>query len=183
MQEPKRSRIKSFRFDVGTIEKLDRAAKRARVTENAFLNDLLTRRLMFDPLVPAFQEVTLSQGTFQSILGVTSVEALEEAASQAAQKNVPLVYELYESNGKTLSFQEFVTDILGKHGGWFELEGNVNLTHGWVTLRHGYGLKWSRFLRAYLLSAHETFSNDVLNVKVSDQFVRISFKAKPGEDR
>lgn len=181
MQQRKKTRIKSFRLDESIIERLGRAAKRAHATESGFLSDLLEYRLSLDPLIPAFQEIALSTVTFQSILSATEEDALETAASEVARRNMPLVYELYESSGQTLNFQEFVTGVLGTHGRWFYVEGNINLTHGWVTLRHGYGHKWSRFLRGYLLSTHDTFSKEKLNIRIGDQFVRISFKTNHQE--
>ena len=169
-----KTRIKSFRLDSSLVEKLDRATKRARLTENRFVMDVLAERLNIDPLIPAFQEIRLTGVTFESILNATNIDALESAASDMAQKNFQMVRELYKSNGITLGFQEFVTDILGKYGRWFYLEGIVDWDHGWITLRHQYGLRWSRFLRAYLISAYHIVSRNKLEAEINDQFVRIN---------
>ncbi len=175
MQELRKTRIKSIRLDAGKIEALGKAARRAHMTESAFLSDILETRLISDPLVPAFQEITLSADTFQSILSATNVDALEAAASDIAQRNMSLIRELYEGYGRKLNLKAFVTDVLQRHAHWFYIEGDINLTHGWVTLRHRYGLKWSKFIRAYLLSAYSTFSKGKLDMRIGDQFVRISF--------
>jgi hypothetical protein len=174
MQERTKTRTKTFRFDSIQVEKLNRATKRAQVTENKFVADLLAERLIIDPLIPAFYEIRLAGVTFESILNATNADALESAASDMAQKNSQLVRELYESNGIALTFQEFVTDVLGKYGRWFYIEGNVNWSDGGVSLRHQYGLRWSRFLRAYLQSAYGIFSENRLKIEINNQFVRIS---------
>lgn len=182
LERRSKTRIKSFRLEESIVEGLARASKRAQMTETAFLNSMMESRLMVDPLVPAFQEISFHAETFKSILAVADVDALEVAASAVALKSTPLVYELFEGTGQTLRFQEFVADILGKHGHWFNVEGNVKLTHGWVTLRHEYGLKWSKFLAGYLASAHNTFSIEKLEVRLGEQFVRISFRSDQSKD-
>ncbi len=176
MEKPENTRVKSFRLGVSVVENFDRAARRAQMTENGFLAALLAERLLIDPLVPAFQEVTLSATAFQSILNATNADALEAAGSDIAQRDVPLMNELFESNGRTFNLQILI-DILGKHGRWFYVEGNVSLTRGWLTLRHGYGFRWSKFLQAYLVTASGLLSKGTINVKIGDQFVRVSFKA------
>ena len=176
MQSRKKTRIKSFRLDESVIEGLGRAAKRARVTESRFLSELLESRLMIDPLLPAFQDITMGVDAFRAILNSADADALEAAAADVAQRNMPLPLELYESSGHSLGFHEFVTNILARYGRWFTVEGNINKTRGWVTLRHGHGPKWSRFLKGYLVSSYSIFSKEKLNVTIADQFVRITFE-------
>jgi hypothetical protein len=168
-----KSRIRSFRLKSDLLDKLDRATKRSRRTENALVSEALADRLMVDPLVPALQEIRMSGVLFQSIVNATSGDALELAASEMAHKNARLVRELYKSNDRPLDFQEFVKEILGGHGHWFFVEGSDVVNGNGLMLRHEYGLRWSRFVRSYLMSAYTVFSKNELKVEVDDQFVHL----------
>ena len=145
------------------------------MTESRFLNELLEPRLFIDPLLPAFQEITLGVDAFRVVLNAGDDKKLEAAAAEVARKNVLLARKLYESSGRSLSFQELVTDVLGRYGNWFAIEGNINRTKGWVMLSHGHGPRWSTFLSGYLAAAYHTFSDEKPDVTVEDQYVRIVF--------
>jgi hypothetical protein len=175
LSQPKKTRVRSFRLSSGLLEKLDRATKRARKTENSFVSDVLMDRLTVDPLLPAFQEIRLSSVTFQSIVNTTSIDALEVAASEMAQKNIRIVRELYASNDRVLDFKEVIA-LMGNYAHWFYIEGD-NGFRGQMTLRHGYGLKWSRFVRAFLLGAYGVLSNEELSINADEQFVHVNFGA------
>ena len=148
MQEVGRTRIKSFRLQNNIITGLEKASKRAGKTQSEFIADLLADRIVCDPLLPTFQNILLGADVFQSILNSTNIDALETAASEVAQRNIPLVIELYESNDRPLAFEEFVNGLLANHAHWFHIEGNSDLARGCVMLHHKYGRKWSIFLRA-----------------------------------
>ncbi len=175
MQEPARTRTKAYRFDVRMIEALGRGAKRAQMTENAFVSELLTDRLMMDPLFPAFEEIRMSSDTFRTVLSAANADELEVVASKVGQKHAQLVHELYESNDRVLTFQEFITEVLARHSNWFHIEGIKGSTRHSITLRHTFGLKWSVFVRGYILSASSIFSKDRIRIEVADQFVRIEW--------
>jgi hypothetical protein len=176
VQVRQRTRTRTFRLDLETIQKLDKAAKRAHTTESNFLVNLLRERLTIDPIFPAFQEILFATETFQSILAATNIDALEVLATETAQRHVPLIIELYESNAEHFDFWVLVADILGAHRHWFSVEGDIHAIHHGVTLRHGFGRKWSRFLGAYLQSAYNILADDKLSIKVGEQFVRIEVK-------
>lgn len=175
MEKPIKTRTKTFRFDITLLEKLDEAAKRARVTENAFVSATLEERLEIDPLIPAFRLIRLSSRVFQSILGTANTDALEAGAADTAQKNFPLIIELFAASGRNLDFREFIVDIMGKSCQWFEVEGNEIRNHRGITLRHSYGLKWSKYIKTYLLTAHSIISKDKIRIEITDQFIRVDF--------
>lgn len=171
MQERRKTRTKTFRFDVDVVERLERAAKRASMSENEFVSVLVEDRLLIDPLIPAFHEVRLSSDAVQSFLVAANVDALEAASSEMAQRNFQLILKLYETNQIPLDFRRFVTDILGKYCRWFYVEGD-NTQQG-ITLRHTYGLKWSKFVRAYILAVYGTISKEKIRVEITDKLIRI----------
>ena len=163
MQEPIKTRTKTYRFDVRLIEALGRGAKRAQMTENAFVSELLTDRLM------------MSSDTFRTVLSAANADELEAVASEVGQRHAQLVHELYESNDRILTFQEFIMEVLARHSNWFHIEGNKGSARHSITLRHTFGLMWSVFVRGYILSASSIFSKDKIVIEVADQFVRIEW--------
>jgi hypothetical protein len=175
MQEPMKTRTRAYRFDVRLIEALKRGAKRAHRTENAFVSEILKDRLAIDPLFPAFEEVRLSGDTFRTIVSATNADALEALASEIAQKNAQLIHELYESNDRTLTPQEFITELLAEHSHWFFVEGAYKPTHRSIMLRHAFGLKWSVFVKSYIRGVYNILSKDKIEIEITDQFVRIEW--------
>ncbi len=117
----------------------------------------------------------MSSNTFQTILNATNLDSLETGASDVAQKNFRLVHELYDSDGRSLTFREFVTEILANHSHWFYHEGGMVAGNRALMLRHPYGVRWSRFLKSYIVSAYGASSKNKINIEVEDQFIRIDF--------
>jgi len=175
VQEPTKTRTKTFRFHISLVEALGRGAKRAQLTENTFVSEMLKDRLMIDPLFPAFEEIRLSSNTFRTILSATNADELEAVASEIGQNNAQLVHELYESNDRILTSQEFITEVLARHSNWFHIEGSYGSIHHSMTLRHTFGLRWSVFVKSYVLSAHSIFSKEKVEIVIADQFVRIEW--------
>ena len=122
--------MKSYRLGVSLIEKLDVAAKRAHMTESAFLTHMLEDRLAIDPLIPAFPEITMSAPTFSGILRTRDPIALEAVASEIATRNLKLAHELYATAGQGLTFEGYVRDVLAAHSHWFQIEGDGRSTRG-----------------------------------------------------
>jgi hypothetical protein len=169
------SRIKSLRLEVDTIERLSKAAIKAGKTESALIAELLMDRLLVDPLVPVVQEILLSTSTLLLILASVNVDALEVAAADAANADVPLARELYESQGRSLDFVTLVTEIMGKHRRWFHVEMSRSSVTESMVLHHTHGLMWSRFIGGYLLTSHDILSPSTVqpHLKVDKLFVRI----------
>lgn len=178
MEERRKTRIRAFRLDVGTLEKLHKVAKDANVTESVFVSMVLTDRLFADPLVRAFREIRFIDEVFQTILGGTNTDTLEMAGSEMASKTFPLMGELCRSLKQPLTFREFLTEILGKHYGWFYVEDDGSGTEPSMTLRHPFGRKWSIFIKAYILTAYSTVSKDRIKIEIAEQFVRIDFSPR-----
>jgi hypothetical protein len=172
---PKRTRVETFRFDASTIERLERAAKRAKTTKSGLLKNILMDRLIIDPLLPAFQEIGFEADTFRSILASANTDALEGVASDVAHAKIPLVRELYENNSRRFDFRVLVEEILGRHWHWFDIEEGA---HHQLMLRHRYGLRWSKFMASYLSGAQVAFSNEPPSIAIGDQFVRIELKTQ-----
>ncbi len=172
-----KSQTKTFRLGPELVEMLDRAAKRAHITESAFVAAVLEDRLIIDPIIPALPQIRLSAETFQSILNAANVDALEMAGSEIAQRNFPLIRELYEASGRIMDFTGFITEVLGSYGHWFYVEGDATASRARLMLRHSYGMNWSIFVKSYLLSAHSTVSKEKIRIEVAAQFIRVDFSA------
>jgi hypothetical protein len=173
MGEPTGSKVKTFRLGRMLIEKLDKAARRAHLTESALVNQTLESRLLIDPLLPALPRISLSAETFQCLISTTDLDALEEAGADVAKRNFKLIQELFNANGYILTFRDYITEVLGKYSQWFYVEGGDAGGNRQLMLRHSYGPRWSIFVRSYLLSAYSTISKDKLDVEIGDQFIRI----------
>jgi|HubBroStandDraft_1064217.scaffolds.fasta_scaffold101618_2 hypothetical protein len=176
MQNRGKTQTRTFRFGVDVLKRLGRAAERAGTSENEFVAALLERRLLVDPLIPAFKGMTLDSDSMESFLVSGNLDVLEAAFSEKAQKNFPLILKLYETKEEPLDFWRFVVEILGRYCQWFYVEGSDKATHRWMVLRHSYGMKWSRCVRAYIVSSYGTTSKDKIRVEISDQLIRIDFQ-------
>jgi hypothetical protein len=175
MQELTKTRTKTFRFNPNMLKLLKEASARAKMTESELVNEVLSRRLLIDPLVPKFHCISLDSDTMQSLLGASNVDVLETSASDLAQKNFPVVRRLYKTMNRPIGFIDFLTIVLSKSGQWFYIEGIDGNTNQELVLRHPYGIKWSRYLKSYLLSSYYTISKSRLKIEIDDQFVLINF--------
>lgn len=164
--------MKGFRLRQETLEGLQIASRRNGMTENSFVEKVLTRRIRVDSLLQAFESLTIGKETFVSILGMTNVNGMDILASEQGKKSFLLAKQLFESNGIDLTFFRYVTEILGEQAGWFTVEG-AQVKPEVLTLYHSCGRKWSRFLKEYLASAFELASHEKLKVELGDEFVTV----------
>lgn len=177
MQNPKE--IRSFRLGKELLGMLQVSARRHGITESALVEGILERYLRADTLVQGFDYIGVGRETFLSMLGMTDANGLEIAGAERGKKAFALARELYESNGLELEFLDYLSDVLGNQARWFRVEGTY-IRPERVTLQHGYGLKWSGFLRSYLSSVYEAVSRNKLELLATDEYVSIRFpKATP----
>jgi len=102
--ESLKSKIKSFRLNTEMLRGIRAAARREGVSENAFVQNLLSQRVKADPLIRAFPYIVLSRKSFMPILGATNTDGLEVAGFDLGRSNFSLARELYESVGMELGF-------------------------------------------------------------------------------
>jgi hypothetical protein len=145
------------------------------VTESIFVSTVLTDKLFADSLTRTFNEIKFIDEVFRSILGGTNTDTLEMAGSEMASKIFPLMSELYRTHTPPLSFRRFLTEVLGKHYGWFYVEDDGSETEPRMTLHHPFGLRWSVFIKAYILTAYSAISKDRIKIEIAERFVRIDF--------
>ena len=166
------SAARAYRLDVGLIEGLKRASRRAGMSENSFVQNLLAQRVKAGPLINAVPHVLLSRRTLLHILGSTNPDGLEMVGLELGKRNFALVRELYESVGKELGFSEFLVEILDKEAQWFEVEGAEDKPDR-LTLRHECGMKWSLFLGSYLTSAFGVVSHENAKMTLNESYVSL----------
>jgi hypothetical protein len=170
MQRPKE--VRAFRLDRSVLDLLRLSARRHGVNENAYVESVLERNLSVDSLLQAFDYISIGKETFTSILGMTNADGLEIIGAERGRKAFTLAKELFESNNIELNFPRYLVETLGTHARWFRAEG-TNVKPERITLHHAYGMKWSRFLKAYLASAYETVSRDKLELISTTDFVAV----------
>lgn len=172
-----RTKVKAFRLDAKLVASLKRVAQRLQVSENMYVTQVLTRALMIDPLIPAFDGIEVGEETFASIISTSNPDSLEMDGFVLGKKNFSLARDLFESAGYQMTFIQFVVEILGKEGNWFKVEGGATESPG-LTLRHKYGEKWSLFLKSYLSGAYESLANEKLQVEVKGNILKIRIPKK-----
>lgn len=170
--ESRKSEIKSFRLDAGTLKRLRIVARREKVTENAFVQNLLSQRVKADPLIRAFPYIVLSRRSFLPILSAANPDVLEVVGIELGRSNFALIREIYASVGKEIDFVSYLTDVLEKEAQWFEVEGTEAMPER-LTLRHEYGTKWSLFLKSFLTGAYEVVSHQKLTIRTDSMYVSL----------
>ena len=102
MQRREKTETRTLRFTLSLIKKLAKASERMGMTMNEFVVAVLEERVLVDPLIPAFHGMTLDSDIIESFLMSGKVDVLETALSEKAEKNVPLIFKLYESSDMPL---------------------------------------------------------------------------------
>lgn len=154
------------------------SARRHEVSENLLLERILKSRLFVDPLVDALQVMGIGRRTVMAIIDKVDSDSLERLAFSQGKETFLLARDLFESNGLTLTYFEFVTRILGKEAKWFRVEGEYVKPER-VTLFHSCGMKWSCYLRGYVMGAHEVVSQLKLKTHISDESISIMLPSSP----
>jgi hypothetical protein len=168
----RKSEVKAFRLSTELLSRIRIAAERVGVSENAFVQGVLTQRVKADPFIHAFPYVALSGQSFASILGATNVDSLEMVGFDLGKKNFALTRELYESMGAELGFKQYIEEVLDNQAHWFVAEG-VDIKPERMTLYHGYGTRWSLFLKSFLTGAYEVVSRDKIKIGTTDVYVSL----------
>ncbi len=168
--QSRNSATRAYRLDIELIEGLKKAAKRKGVSENSFVQDLLSQRVKADPLIRSFPYVVLSRRTLIPILGTTNPDGLQIAAFDLGKRNFALARELHESLGRVLVFFEYLTEVLDKQAHWFEVEGAENKPRR-LTLRHECGTRWSLFLESYLMGAYQVVSHEKIKMAPNESYI------------
>jgi len=173
METPK-TQVKSYRLNSEVIERIRSIARREGVSENLFVQRLLLARVNADPFIRAFPLIVLGKDSFSQIMGMTNPAGLELAATELGRKSFALARELYESEGEELDLRQYMTDVLDKQGHWFETDGLVRSPER-LTLRHGYGMKWSVFLKGFLTGANEAVSPQRMGIRVTERYLALEY--------
>ena len=168
------TRPKTVRLTLDTLGMLREAAKHAKVTESSIVNEVVSRRLLVDPLIPRFRYISLDAGTMTSLLTAANADVLETAASELALRDFPVARRLYKARKRSLEFRELFTVILADVGQWFQVEEDDSESRT-LLLSHPYGLNWSRYVKSFAQSAYRTLSRDSLKIEIDDQFIQMQF--------
>ena len=168
-----RTRIRSYRLDLNLIEQLRKAASKEGISENNFVTGILQRRTRIDPLIPAFKGIILSDEILRAIISTSNADTLELSGFNLGKETFMLARELFRSHEMELTFTELLIDILDDQLRWFNVEGNLTEKSEGVTIRHAYGVKWSVFVKSFLIGAHTVVSKEILEVEAKSGILRI----------
>jgi hypothetical protein len=167
------TKVKTFRLSSGLLLGLERVAKRAKLSENMFVAQVLTRALLTEPLVPAFGKIVLGEQTFASILSTANPDSLEIDGITLGKESYSLVCALFESEDYKMTFVEFLVKLLSQEGRWFSIECIPEEFPEQLVLHHKYGERWSLFLKSYLMGAYEVLNAEVLKIEVKDNILKV----------
>jgi hypothetical protein len=173
------TKVKTYRLDANLLVKLDQLAKRARISENMYVNQVLASASMLEPLSPAFTGITLSGQTFASIISTTNPDSLEIDGVALGKKNYSLARTILESAGYKMTFVQFLIEMLSQEAGWFNVESAPAGLGEQIILHHKYGERWSLFLKSFLSGAYEVVSRERLKIAITHEFVSIQFPTQP----
>jgi hypothetical protein len=179
MELPKATQVMSFRLRKETISGVRMAARNAGVSENAFVESVLERRVDAEPLIRAFPIVAISEGTMAAILEAADADRLELSGFDIGKRNFLLTRKLFESAGMNLVFSSYLTDVIGRQGNWVRVE-NSSVRSNQFTLLHHLGIKWSVFLTSYLAGAYQVTSKDKLQIEIGESFLTMRRDFKTG---
>ena len=156
---------------------MKKIARREEVSENSFVQSVLTHRMKADPLIRAFPYVVLGRRTLVQILGTTNPDGLELAAFDLGKRNFALARELYESMGAELGFSQYLSEVLDTQARWFDTEGTESKPER-LTLRHECGNKWSFFLSSFLTGAYQVVSHEKVKTVPNEAYVGIELPTR-----
>lgn len=157
------STLRTFRLDKQLLSELEKEASRQRISVNSLVNRLIEGYVTYGRYREHFDTITLNRLTFLSFIEKLSDEDLVDIA-RVRGKETPR--ELIPLCGKKLDLEGvlfFMKTVLQDHCHWFIMyvfDDNGSLR---IVLRHQWGRKWSKWLRAYI----ESLSLNILQVRPS----------------
>jgi hypothetical protein len=176
--ENRKSDVRTFRLGTDLLSGIRIASQREGVSENAFVQGVLSQRVKAEPLIHAFPFIVLGRQSFASILGTTNADGLEIASFDLGKRNFSLAQDLYESVGADLSYVQYIKEVLDGQAHWFVTEG-ATIKPERMTLHHEYGNKWSLFLKGFLTGAYDVVSRDKIKTRVADTYIGLEIPKAP----
>ena len=174
--EGNRTTTKSFRLTRELAATLSRTSLRLNLTETQYVSNCLRKLLTMEPLFQNIGVVTMSQTLFQRIIGQIDHEGIEILGSEVAEEEIPTVFESLGMNNSLSSFEDFMKVVL-EPWGWFKMEtARIDLYQHELKLFHNGGLKWSEFLKYYLVSAFEGITKRHPEISISSRVVVVKFQ-------
>ena len=173
------SALRTFRLDKKLLSELEKEASRQRISVNSLVGRLIEGYVTYGRFREHFDTITLNRQTFLRFLEKLGYEDLVNIARDRGRETPR---ELIPLCGKRLDLEGvlfFMKTVLQDHCHWFimhafEDEGSLR-----VILRHQWGRKWSRWLRAYM----ESLSLSILQASPSfeeeaDDYVIFTLKIR-----
>ncbi len=168
----RKTTIKSFRLESKLIKLLTSTTRRVKTSESAYVSSILEMRLKREPLIQNMKEITLKEELFQEILAQTNPAGLEILASEIARKDIPYTFELLGLQLSPSSVLWYFREIL-QDCGWFKMQVTQGHESYELKMFHNNGIKWSMFLKSYLMSLYEMISNERAQVTIGDRIVKV----------
>lgn len=151
-------------------------SKRASISENVIVNQVLKRWAVFDRFVIRQNILMFNRRLFARIVPTLSEEELVKIAKEQGAK---LTVDLYDLVGMEMHpnsvLDYYLKTVLSDSMRWYTYEHHGDHSKGRFVLRHDFGRRWSVFLKTYI----ETMLNSCFEVsttfRVSDDAVFFTY--------
>jgi hypothetical protein len=171
--------IKSIRVDSSLERRLAAVSKKKNMTESAYVSGALRKELTIEPLSPAFDGITIERVAFRSIIDLANREAIDLLGAEVARRDIPLVFDLLDLKVQKRSVLDFLNDIAADCWHWFKIglnpEGETR-----IVLYHQFGLKWSFFLKSFIVEAFALVSEAPPRITVTETVVKVDWSGNAG---
>src|SRR5690606_22668828 len=167
----------TFRIYTDSLQILKEYADREDLSSNTLLNKILKRWIGFELSVRPLNPIVLPSNFFLALLNTASNEEWEILKQQLTPE---LAKTLFSLTHDTTRLEEIVNhlEFMSKHSGWFSLQLFKNNNSVGISgsanfiLKHGYGIRWSLFLKGYLDHIVKTYYDNLpISLETNNDYV------------
>lgn len=173
----------TFRIYADSLQILREYADREDLSSNTLLNKILKRWIGFELSVQPLNPIMLPSNFFLAVLNTASNEEWEILKQQLIPE---LAKTLFSLTYDTTRSEEIVNhlEFMSKYSGWFSLQLFKNNNGAGISgsakfiLKHGYGIRWSLFLKGYLEHIVKTYYHNLpINLETNNDYVLLVLRA------
>jgi hypothetical protein len=155
---------KTFRLSREISNAMTEESRRASVSENVVVNQVLKRWAVFDRFVARQNIMMLNRRLFTRFSQILDENDLEEIAKEFGKK---LTVDLFDLNGMEMTrgnvLDYYLKTVLSDCMRWYSYEHHGDHSQGRFVLRHDFGRRWSVFLKTFI----ETMLHGCFDLKTS----------------
>ncbi len=176
MASRKKTLLRTIRVTEDIDKLLQEDARTKRTSVNALVSAMMTRYMEWDRYTDRFGVISLSTDLFQAIIDASSENDLVRIGEELGARLPKEVMLFWYKKFNLDSFLRYVaSNARYARLGEYELEDNDG--DYTLSLHHGFGEKWSRFISAYLGKVLREGLGLAPRFELTENAVIISFRA------